>query len=192
MSTHGKKRYILPLAGLVFLIFAGLGIYYYVNHLLTTPVTIEDIEVDTQAALKLNILEQVSKKNGITEWKLKAVSATLFKDENKAILEDVDVLFFTKDKTTVHLTADRGKLNTKSHDLSFYDNVVVRYQSYTLTSETLHYDKKPHIIRSDSRVLLSDGESTLQADNMETRLNQNQVILKGKVKGQFSENIDLP
>ena len=192
MSTHGKKRYILPLAGLVFLIFAGLGIYYYVNHLLTTPVTIEDIEVDTQAALKLNILEQVSKKNGVTEWKLKAASATLFKDENKAILEDVDVLFFTKDKTTVHLTADRGKLNTKSHDLSFYDNVVVRYQSYTLTSETLHYDKKPHIIRSDSRVLLSDGESTLEADNMETRLNKNQVILKGKVKGQFSENIDLP
>lgn len=192
MSTHGKKRYILPLAGLVFLIFAGLGIYYYVNHLLTTPITIEDIEVDTQAALKLNILEQVSKKNGVTEWKLKAASATLFKDENKAILEDVDVLFFTKDKTTVHLTADRGKLNTKSHDLSFYDNVVVRYQSYTLTSETLHYDKKPHIIRSDSRVLLSDGESTLEADNMETRLNQNQVILKGKVKGQFSENIDLP
>ena len=192
MTGQSKKKYILPLVAIVVLIFAALGIYAYVTHLLTTPITIENIEVDTQAALKLNILEQVSKKNGITEWKLKAASATLLKEEDKAVLEDVDVVFFTKDKTTVHLTADKGFLNTKTHDLKFVENVIVRHQAYTLTSETLHYDKKPHIIRSDSRVRITDAESTLEADNMVTLLNQNKVILKGHIKGQFSENIDLP
>ncbi len=192
MSGSGKKKLILPLAGIVVCLFIGLGIYYYVNRLLTMPITIEDIKVDSQAALKLNLLEQVSKKNGITEWELKASSATLLKEEDKAILEDVDVVFYTKDKTKVHLTADRGILQTKTHDLTLRKNVIVRYQTYTLRSETLHYDKKPHIIHTDSRVLIDDGDSTLEADAMVTELNENRITFKGHVKGNFSENFELP
>ena len=192
MTSSGKKKLIFSLSGLVILIFIGLGFFYYVNRLLTTPLTIENIEVDSKAALKLNFLEQVSKKNGITEWKLKATSATLMKAEDKAILNDVDVKFFTKDNTMVHLTSDRGILQTKTHDLTFLKNVIVRYQTYTLRSETLHYDKKPHIIHTDSRVRIEDGESVIEADAMVTELNENRTIFKGNVKGTFSENINLP
>ncbi len=192
MSNSGKKKLILPLAVIVVCIFIGLGIYYYVNHLLSTPITIENIKVDSKAALKLNLLEQVSKKNGITEWELKAASATLLKEEDKAILEDVDAVFYTKEKTKVHLTADRGVLQTKTHDLTLTKNVIVRHETYTLRSEILHYDKKPHIIHTDSRVLIDDGESTLEADAMITELNENRITFKGHVKGNFSENFELP
>ncbi|MDD9304616.1 MAG: LPS export ABC transporter periplasmic protein LptC [Desulfobacter sp.] len=192
MTGSGKKKFILPLALILGAIFIGLGIFYYVNHLLTTPITIENINVDAKAALKLNVLEQVSKKNGITEWKLKASSATLLKDEQKAILKDVDVTFYTKEKTIVHLTANQGVLNTKTHDLSFTENVIVRYQAYTMKSETLHYDKEPHIIHTDSGVVIDDGQSVLEADAMVTKLNQNLIFLKGRVKGNFSEKFDLP
>lgn len=188
----GKKKWVLPIAGLLTVILVALGVFYYVNHMLTTPITVENINVDSAAALKLNLLEQVSKKNGVTEWKLKASSATLLKEQDKAVLQDVDVVFYTKNETTVHLTADQGTLDTKTHDLTFKKNVVIRHQSYTLRSETLHYDKKPHIIHTDSRVLIDDGESALEADGMKTDLNQNRVILKGHVKGNFSENFDLP
>ena len=188
MSSVGKKRLILPLILVVGIIIAGLGIYYYINHLLTTPIELENIEVDDKAALKLNALEQISKKNGITEWKLKASSATLLKDQNKAVLKDVDIIFYTKENTQVHLTADEGELNTKTHDMSFSKHVMIRYQRYTLTSETLHYAKKTHIIRSDSRVTVDDGASMIEADSMEILLNQDLIILKGHVEGQFSEN----
>ena len=114
------------------------------------------------------------------------------KAEDKAILNDVDVKFFTKDNTMVHLTSDRGILQTKTHDLTFLKNVIVRYQTYTLRSETLHYDKKPHIIHTDSRVRIEDGESVIEADAMVTELNENRTIFKGNVKGTFSENINLP
>ena len=170
------------------LIIAGLGVYYYINHLLSTPITLEHIQIDDKAALKLNIFEQISKKNGITEWKLNASTATLLKDQNRAVLDDVNIVFYTKQNTQVHLTADRGEFNTKTHDMTFSKNVVVRYQRYTLTSETLHYAKKPHIIRSDSRVTVDDGASVIEADNMEVLLNQDLIILKGDVEGQFSEN----
>nr|WP_319392801.1 LPS export ABC transporter periplasmic protein LptC [uncultured Desulfobacter sp.] len=188
MSSVGKKKLILPLMLVIGIIIAGLGIYYYINHLLTTPIELENIEVDDKAALKLNALEQISKKNGITEWKLKASSATLLKDQNKAVLKDVDIIFYTKENTQVHLTADDGELDTKTHDMNFSKHVTIRYQRYSLTSETLHYAKKPHIIRSDSRVTVDDGDSVIEADNMEILLNRDLIILKGHVEGQFSEN----
>ena len=188
MSRIGKKRLILPLVLLLSAVIAALTVYYLVNQRLSVPITVENIDVDSKAALKLNALEQISKKNGVTEWKLKASSASLLKDQNKAVLEDVDVIFFTEQNTQVHLTAEKGELNTKTHDMVFNRNVIVRYEGSTLTSETLHYAKKAHIIRSDSRVRVNDGFSTIEADTMEVRLNRNQIILTGHVKGQFSEN----
>lgn len=192
MTAVGKKKYILPLTGLLIAIFAGLGIYLYINYLLSTPITIEDIKVDADAALKLNFLEQVSKKNGRTEWELKASSATLSKSQEKAVLEDVNVVFHTKDGDVVTLTSDRGILMTQTHDITFLKNVKVHYQGYTLTSETLQYDKKPHIIHTDSRVRIEDGESVIEGDSMVTDLNESRTVFKGNVKGRFSENIDLP
>ncbi len=191
MSGTGKKRLILPLALLLGFILAGSGLYYYINHLLTTPLELENIEVDDKAALKLNALEQISKKNGITDWKLKASTATLLKDQNKAVLKDVDIIFYTKENTQVHLTADQGELNTKTHDMTFSKHIIIRHQHYTLRSETLHYAKKPHIIRSDSRVKVDDENSVIEADSMEILLNQERIILEGNVEGQFSENTQV-
>lgn len=188
MSSIGKKKLILPLLLLLGFIIAGLGAYYYINYLLTTPITLEEIEVDDTAALKLNVIEQISKKNGITEWKLKASSATLLKDRNKAVLKDVNIIFYTKQNTQVHLTASSGELDTKTHDMTFSKNVIIRYQRYTLRSETLHYAKKPHIIRSDSRITVNDEDSVIKSDSMEILLGQDLIILKGHVEGQFSEN----
>jgi len=192
MSSVGKKKLILPIVLLLGLILAGLGLYYYINHLLTTPIELENIEVDDKAALKLKALEQISKKNGITEWKLKASSATLLKDRNKAVLKDVDIIFYTKQNTQVHLTADLGELDTKTHDMTFSKHVTLRYQHYTLTSETLHYAKRPHIIRSNSRVTVDDEDSVIKADSMEILLNKDLITLKGHVEGQFSENSQNP
>ncbi len=178
--------------GLLICIFIGVGIFFYVNTLLNTPITIKEINIDSKAALKLNVLEQISKKNGVTEWKLKAASATLLKKEDKAILKDVDVIFYTKKNTTVHLTSDQGILNTKTHDMTFLENVIVRHETYTLRTDKLHYEKKPHIIHSDVQVTLEDRESVIEADSMVTELNQNRTTLEGHVKGKFSENFNIP
>ena len=38
----------------------------------------------------------------------------------------------------------------------------------------------------------SKAKSVIEADSMVTRLNQNQTILKGHVKGKFSEKFNIP
>jgi len=139
----------------------------------------------------LNILKQVSKKNGVTEWELTAKSASLLKDEDKAVLEDVVVAFFAKEKKKVELKSDTGTLNTKTHDMTFSDNVVVTYVTATLRTDKLHYDKKEHIITSNARVRLEKSGSFIEADSMKIYLNDNRIIFEGRIQGSFNEKFNI-
>ncbi len=192
MNLSSRKKFIFPLAVLLFFSITGLGIFFYINRLMETQVTLTDIQVDKEIALKLDVLEQISKKNGITDWELKAASATLMKKENQAVLKEVQVVFHTRNNTQVLLTSEEGILNTATHDITFMKNVQVHYETYTLRTDKLHYEKKAHIIHSEVPVRLENKESVLEADTMTTELNTNKTILEGHVKGTFSEKITLP
>jgi lipopolysaccharide export system protein LptC len=188
MKTSFKRKLTLPLIGILILMIIIIIGFFYFNKRLSSPLQLQDIKIDTKAALKLNVLKQISKKNGIKEWELKASSATLLKDENKAVLMDVSVIFFSKDDKRVHLTSKKGIMNTKTHDMVFSDNVVVTYETSVLRTDKLHYKKKEHIIYTNTHVKLEKENSVIEADSMTTKLNENITILKGHVRGNFNEN----
>jgi LPS export ABC transporter protein LptC len=142
MTKPLKNKLIYPLIGFLIFITIMICAVFYFDRLASKPVKIKELKIDTKAALKLNILQQISKKNGIKEWELKAASATLLKDKNRAVLVDVSIIFFTKEAKKVLLKANRGILNTKTHDIVFSDNVVVNYETSILKTDKLHYNKK--------------------------------------------------
>ena len=191
MTKSLKQKLTIPLIGVLVLIIIIISGFFYFDKLLSKSVQIKDIHIDTKAALKLNILKQISKKNGITEWELEAASATLFKNEDKAILIDVSIIFFTKANKKVHLKSKKGILNTKSHDMVFSGNVIVSYENSELKTDKLHYNKKKHIIYSNSHVKLTKNDSVIDADSMETNLNDNHTILQGHVKGIFRDKFNI-
>jgi len=191
MTKSLKQKLTLPLIGLLIVIMIIISVFFYFNKFLSKPIQFHDVKIDTNAALKLNVLKQISKKNGIKEWELKASSATLLKDEDKAVLIDVSILFFTKDNKKIHLTSQKGVMNTKTHDMIFSDNVIITYETFVLKTDKLHYNKKEHIISSNTQVRLEKEDSVIEADSMTTRLNENITILKGHVRGKFSENFDI-
>ncbi len=191
MTKSLKQKLTFPLIGVLVLIIIIIIGFFYFDKLLSKHIQIKDIHIDTKAALKLNILKQISKKNGITEWELEAASATLFKDKDKARLIDISIIFYTKANKRVYLKSQKGVLNTKSHDMVFSGNVIVSYENSELKTDKLHYNKKKHIIYSDSHVKLSRGDSVIDADSMETNLNDNHTILEGHVKGIFRDNVNI-
>ncbi len=191
MTKSLKQKLTIPLFGFLAIMLLIIGGYIYLNKLISEPIEIKDVKIDTKAALKLNILKQISKKNGITEWELTASSATLLKDQNKAILIDVTIIFYTSSNKKVHLTSRKGILNTKTHDMEFSDNVIVKYESAILRTEKLQYKKKEHIILSKSRVKLEQKDSEIISDSMITNLNDNTTIMEGHVRGIFSEEFDI-
>jgi len=192
MNRQGKKKLILGLVLLLFTMVMGFAIFFFLGRIMEVSPTLTDIHIDSEAALKLNLMKQISKKNGITEWELEAATATLMKEKDQAVLTDVNVVFYTRDNQKVHLTSDQGLLDTRAHDMNFLGNVIVRHQRYVLKTDKLHYKKKPHIIYSDVRVRLEDMFSVIEADTMKIALNQNTITLQGNVKGNFSENSTLP
>jgi lipopolysaccharide export system protein LptC len=185
-----KPSVLLLLLLLVITVSVGVG--YMIHRMMTMPQQITDLHIDSDAALKMNAMKQISKKNGITEWELEAATATLAKERNQAILTRVRVIFHTRDKDTVLLTSDQGVLDTQTHDIDFTGNVVVTHRTYTLKTDKLHYKKKAHIILADTKVWLDYAEASIEADTMEIRINDNELILQGHVKGQFSDNFYLP
>lgn len=191
MTQTLKQKLTLPLIGLLILIIIVLYGFFYFDKILSTPIELKDIKIDHTSSLKLNALKQISTKNGIKEWELEAASAKLMKSEDKAILQEISITFFTKDNKKVHLTSHSGQLNTKTHDMTFSGDVIVTYETAVLRTEKLHYNKKEHIIHTNTHVRLEKAESMIDADSMTTRLNENMTILKGHVKGIFSENFDI-
>ncbi|MBU8849292.1 MAG: LPS export ABC transporter periplasmic protein LptC [Desulfobacterales bacterium] len=190
--THSlKQKLTYPLIGSLILMIIIISGFFYFNKLLSKPVQIHNIKIDTKAALKLNVLKQISKKNGVKEWELEADSATLLKDENKAVLIGVSIIFFTKDNKKVRLTSEKGILHTKTHDMIFSDNVIVTYETLVLRTDKLHYNKKAHIIYSDTHVKLEKQNSVIEADSMTINLNDNYTTLKGHVRGTFSEDFNI-
>ncbi|MFN2357110.1 MAG: LPS export ABC transporter periplasmic protein LptC [Desulfotignum sp.] len=192
MNHRHKKKVVFFLVLLLVAMVLGFGIFFITSRLMDASPTFTDVHIDSEAALTLNLMKQVSKKNGITEWELEAATATLMKKQDQAVLTDVNVVFHTADNGRVFLTSDQGILDTRSHDMSFVGNVVVRHLTYRLKTDKLHYKKKPHIIYSDVPVWLADEVSVIQADTMEITLNKNTVTLQGHVEGRFSEKTALP
>jgi len=191
MKQSVKKTITYLLTGLLIIMILAVSGFLVFDQFLSGKIKIKDIKIDSAAALKLNLLKQISKKNGITEWELSAKSASLLKNEDKAILDEVTVFFFAKEQKKVELTSDAGTLNTKTHDMTFSGNVVLAYVTAFLKTDKLHYDKKEHIISSDDRVRLEKNGSFIEADSMVIHLNNNRIIFKGHVQGSFNENFDI-
>lgn len=191
MTAPLKQKLSYSVIGLLFILILVVPGYYFINKRLSEPIEIKDLTIDTKAAFKLNIFKQLSKKNGIKKWELKAASATLLKNENKAVLKDVAVTFFTKDNKQICLVSKAGLLDTKQHDMVFSQDVVVTYETFVLRTDKLQYKKKEHIIYSQTHVVLEKDGSTIESDTMTTDLNQNTTVFEGNVKGKFRENFNI-
>ena len=191
MKRSVKQKFTFLLIGLlIVMIVAALGFLLF-DKLLSGNLKVNDIKIDSTAALKLNLLKQISKKNGVTEWELTAKSASLLKDQEKAVLEEVSVFFFAKEQKKVEMTSNTGILNIKTNDMTFSDNVVVTYVTAILRTDKLHYDRKGHIIRSDAHVRLEKNGSFIEADSMIIYLNDNRIIFEGHILGSFNEKFNI-
>ncbi len=186
-----RKPGVLALL-IVMIISGSAGIGYVIHQMMTGQSQITDLHVDSDVALKLGGMKQVSKSDGITEWELEADTATLAKERNQAILTKVKVVFHTRDNDRIFLTADQGVLDTESHDMAFTGHVVIEHQANTLQTDKLQYKKKPHIIFTETRVRLENPDATMEADTMEIRINDKVMVLQGDVKGTFSDHFILP
>lgn len=143
------------------------------------------------ASMALANVRQTSVKDGIKEWHLDTVAATLLESEHKMILEQPTVEFFMQNGETLTLTAQEGVLDTESNDIEVSGNVIVRHQTYTLTGEAFAYTHANQRLVSQAPVQISSDRINLTAEHMTVDLKTQQTELAGNVKGRINESLSL-
>ncbi len=186
ISTSRNRLKIILILILIFIVSGLCAIYFY-EKFSSETILIKHLKVDSKASLVLNTMHQTSIKNGIKEWTIDASSAKLLKNRNKAVLQNVSIIFFMKNSKKVRLSSKHGILYTKTHNMTFSDHVNAKYNGYILKTDTLHYDQKRHIIYSTDHVSIQNNDSVINGDSLFIDLNRGITLIKGNVKGVFNE-----
>lgn len=147
--------------------------------------------VQRQANISLGKVHQTATRNGVKEWTLDAQSAHVINAKKQAFFQDLAITFFLKNNSQVYLTSNQGILHTDSNDIEVSGNVVVQNRNYRLKTEILHYKHQERVLFSEVPVNIISPTARITADSMSHDLDANKTLLKGNIKGIFSDNIIL-
>lgn len=185
-----KLRLSLILTSIILITVGAVALRFIEDRHQRDPVPSETDTPDG-ASMALSNVRQTSVKDGIKEWHLDAVAATLLEAEHKMILEQPTVEFFMQSGETMTLTAQKGVLDTESNDIEVSGNVVVRHQSYTLFGEAFAYTHANQLLISQAPVQIDSDRMNLAAERMTVDLKTQQTELAGNVKGRINEALSL-
>jgi len=143
------------------------------------------------ASISIGKVHHTATKDGKKEWSLVADSAHYIEKENRAIFENLKVVFYMEDGGVVNLTADHGYLQTESNDIKVEGNVLVDNGTYRIETMALNYNHELRRLHTNDSVKVSSERFSLSADSVEVDLNTQKSEFNGNVKGILSEGMLL-
>lgn len=193
MSERRKNHEKLKLLLLTLIIIAlGIIIVGYAGRrgILNRPEAVMP-KIQEGASISIANVRQSAIRDGIKEWSLDAGSVYYMNSEKQAVLQELSVTFFLKNKKEVRLTAEKGILKTESNDIEVSGNVILKDESYRLETEILNYEHSRRMFFSKTRSEITGPRVRLSADTVSADLNTGKTVFEGNVKGIISENISL-
>ena len=143
------------------------------------------------ASISIGKVHQTATRDGVKEWSLTADAAHYIENENRALFDNLKVIFYTKEGDEVHLTADRGHMKTDSKDIEVHGNVIADNGRFTIETESLSYRHASRILSTDQPVKVSGDLFSLTANAASLDLNSQKSDFVGSVKGILSEDVSL-
>ena len=140
------------------------------------------------ALMALSQVRQTATKDGVVQWKLEAASAELEAGTGNMVLQAPQIDFFLEKGGQVHMTAQKGILNTHSNNMEVQGHVLLRNGRYTLSTEELDYQHAQRIITARTPVQINGLTIQLHAATMTYDLNTSQAHFSGPVEGILHEN----
>jgi LPS export ABC transporter protein LptC len=141
-----------------------------------------------KAIMALSKVRQTATKDGVVQWKLEADTAEMDAATGQMVIQSPEINFFLEDGSQVHLTAQKGILDTHANNMEVQGNVHLRSDRYTLVTEALAYDNERRVITTSQAVRISGKTIQLDATTMTYDLKTNQALFGGPVKGILHEN----
>ena len=176
------------LVSLIAIIFFWFYLKYFHNNLeIVEESTITDkikINQNSSSTYIDNINYTSSDARG-NKYQITAKQAEIkIQGPDEMLLENVIAYIFIKDSSTVKITSDFGKYNSKNYDTIFSKNVIIVYPGHKITGEYLDFSflKNLGIISID--VIYTGNETNLFADKIEMNLTtkDTKIFMDNKTK----------
>lgn len=141
---------------------------------------------------RLEKIHLVEERHGKKTWELEAKAVHRYQEENILLLEDVKVIYYSKDGRSVTLSGKRGKVHQDSKNMELAGNVVfTSTDGYQLRTESMSYQHSSKQARTSDPIEFEGEQIRLTGKGMlvdiEARtfkvLSQAKTQWKGRRKG---------
>lgn len=130
--------------------------------------------------------QQASSREGETEWRLEALTAEHRPSENRTLLTELALTFYTAEGREVRLTAPEGRIEPGGERLVARRGVVVEEGGYRLYTEILQHERRTGTLSAPEAVRIVGPAIHLTADTLEVRLRQGEADFRGRVRLQVT------
>ena len=147
--------------------------------------------IQDDATIAIDRVYQTSTKNGIKEWSLDAVSAQFIEKDRQAVFDELSVVFYMENDTSVKLSANQGYLNTDTKDIRVDGDVIADDGEFKILTETLNYEHEGRVLVTTKPVQVLGSTFRVNADSASYDLTSQRTTFDGKVEGTIFDKIKL-
>ena len=121
-------------------------------------------------------------------WELFAEEIAFFDDRRLARVKRLRAELFPQDLEPIRLTAQRGRINSSTGDMTVEGNVVLRpLWGYDLETAVLHWDAASRILHTDADVKISGETVDISGTGFSGSVDEQHYSLKHGVKVFFRQ-----
>ncbi len=135
---------------------------------------------------RLEKIHFVEEKHGQKIWELEAKSLSQYQDQNLLLLEEVTVIYYSKDGRTYLLNGNRGKVHQETKDMELVGNVkFTSAEGYQLTTHSISYQHSNRRVKTSDPIELEGEQIHLTGVGMVIDLEARTFKVLGQVKTQW-------
>lgn len=119
-------------------------------------------------------------------WELSAREIAFYDTKRLAFAKKLRAEFFPHDVEPLHLTAERGEINSSTGDMTVAGRVLLRpLWGYALETAVLHWDAANRTLRTDAEVRISAETIDIVGTGFSGSVDQKRFGLKQQVRVSF-------
>ena len=143
----------------------------------------EALLMGADAVLTVGVMT-ITNEDGIRTARLQFDTAFQWRDSTHQLLRGVDLTVFNENGSErARVTALRGRFEPREESLTAYGDVVliIPFQDRRLETQELHYDPEADELRSDSAVVITEGDRSYEGTSFNSDLEFRNFEVQGTV-----------
>ena len=119
-------------------------------------------------------------------WELFAKEIAFYDTARLALVKQLRAEFFPRDVETLHLTAERGRINSSTGDMTVEGHVLLRpLWGYDLATAVLHWDAASRTLHTEAEVRISAEMVDIMGTGFSGDVDRQRFALQRQVKVSF-------